>query len=136
MITTIIAIILMAHGLGHALGILAGMGIKLSKRHSLHPSVFNGFPGKSVSVFLGIVLSSAAIIFFMATGLSLLDLLLPQDLWQILGITASVISIFLLVFYWNFLPFLFPNKIGAIVIDLYLIMTILWWHWPNELFYP
>ena len=136
MITTIIAIILMAHGLGHVLGILAGMGIKLSERHSLHSRVFSRLLGKNVSIFLGSVLSLAAIIFFLATGLSLSGWFLPVHLWTTLGIIASLISLFLLVFYRDFLPFLFPNKIGAVIINLYLIMTILWWHWPNQLFQP
>ena len=125
----------MAHGLGHALGILAGMGITLSKRHSLHSPIFSRLLGTKVSIILGIILLLAALVFFLATGLSLSGWFLPAHLWTPLGIIASLISLFLLVFYWNFLPFLFPNKIGAAIINLYLIVTILWWHWPNELFY-
>jgi hypothetical protein len=131
---TILALILLVHGIGHALGILAGIGVKLSSSHSLESWLFSSLLGKPVSQYLGILLSALAIIAFFTTSLSLLGWFLPQNLWESLGITASLISLLLVVFYWNFLPFLFPNKVGVIVIDGWLLLSILWWHWPTALF--
>jgi len=131
---TILALVVLAHGIGHALGILAGLGVKLSSSHSLESWLFDGLLGKTFSQYFGFLLSALAIIAFFATSLSLLGWFLPPDLWESLGITASLISLLLVVFYWNFLPFLFPNKVGVIVIDGWLLFSILWWHWPTALF--
>ena len=107
----IAALVLMAHGLGHALGILAGMGAKLSPNHSLHSLLFTGLLGNSLSRFLGILLSSLAILAFFATGFSLMGWVLPLEWWKSFGITAPLISLFLLLFFLDFLPFFFPYKI-------------------------
>jgi hypothetical protein len=58
----------------------------------------------------------------------------PVEWWKSFGVIAALISLFLLLFYWNFLPFLFPNKIGALLINLWLLLSIIWWHWPTALF--
>jgi hypothetical protein len=130
----IAALVLMAHGLGHALGILAGMEAKLSPNHSLHSWLFTGLLGNSFSRFLGILLSSLGILAFFATGFSLMGWVFPVEWWKSFGVIAALISLFLLLFYWNFLPFLFPNKIGALLINLWLLLSIIWWHWPTALF--
>ena len=57
-IRTLIAIVLIAHGLGHALGILAAMGITLSKNHSLYSWLLTKFTGQSVSTGIGSAISS------------------------------------------------------------------------------
>jgi hypothetical protein len=130
----ILAVLLMAHGLGHGLGILAGLGNKLSASHSLHSRFFTDLLGETLSKYFGMFLSSAAILVFVMTALSLLDWGISADMWEGFGITGALISLFFLAFYRNFLPFLFPNKVGALVIDFWLLLSILWWHWPSALF--
>jgi hypothetical protein len=130
----ILAVLLMAHGLGHGLGILAGLGNKLSASHSLQSRFFTNLLGESLSKYFGMILSIAAILVFLMTGFSLLGWVIPTGMWQAFGVTGALISLFLLAFYRNFLPFLFPNKVGALVINLWLLLSILWWHWPTALF--
>jgi hypothetical protein len=132
-IRTLIAIVLIAHGLGHALGILAAMGITLSKNHSLYSWLLTKFTGQSVSTGIGVLVFSAVLIGFICTGLSLGGWLLPRHVWQTLGLIAAIVSLTGLCLFWNAFPFLFPNKIGVLFVDIGLLVSILWLQWPAKI---
>ena len=56
--------------------------------------------------------------------------LVPQDVWRTLALAGAAISLVAVVLYWNALIMFFPHKVGAIGVDLAVLICILWLQWP------
>ena len=57
-----------------------------------------------------------------------------RDSWGRLAVLGGSVSLLALVLFWNAFPFLFPNKVGVMAIDLWAIGSVLWLRWPAGLF--
>lgn len=126
-----IGIVLLLHGLGHALGVLALTGLQTDTwngRSWLLTDRIGDTAAKSVSVVLWLV----ALATFVAAGLALLQLALPDDVWRPLAVTGAVASLVGLALFWNAFPVLFPNKVGALVVDVAVLVGVLLVDWPTE----
>ncbi|UCF20310.1 MAG: hypothetical protein JSU87_02560 [Gemmatimonadota bacterium] len=130
MLRVAVAVVLIAHGLGHALGILPLFGIKLSGTHAFTSWLVTEQLGGAATRGLGLTLWLAALIGFVVAGLGLLDWLVPPDSWQPLAIAAALASLVAIALFWGGLPFFFPNKVGAIAVDLAVLVSLLWLRWP------
>jgi hypothetical protein len=53
-------------------------------------------------------------------------------MWRTLAIWSSVISLVAIALFWNAFVALFPNKIGAIAVDVATLVALLWASWPTE----
>lgn len=113
----IIAVILIAHGLGHGLGMLAAVGVKLSPTHASYSWLFTRLLGDTGARVIGFVIWLLALVGFVGAGLGLLGWVVPPESWPEWAMAASAISLGCLAFFWDGLPFFFPNKIGVIVVD-------------------
>jgi hypothetical protein len=122
----IIAVILMAHGLGHVLGTLAAVGVKLSPTHSPDSWLFTRLLGDTGARTIGFVIWLLALVGFVGAGLGLLGWLVPAASVPALAIGASVISLAGLALFWNAFPFFFPNKVGVIVVDVAVPVYLIW----------
>ena len=122
----IIAIVLIAHGLGHGLGMLAAAGVKLSPTHSPDSWLFTRLLGDTGARIIGFVIWLLALVGFVGAGLGLLGWLVPVASVPSLALGASVISLASLALFWNALPFFFPNKVGVIVVDVAVLVYLLW----------
>lgn len=122
----IIAVILIAHGLGHVLGILAALGVKLSPTHSPDSWLFTRLLGDTGARIIGFVIWLLALVGFVGAGLGLLGWLVPAASVPALAIGASVISLAGLALFWNAFPFFFPNKVGVIVVDVAVLVYLIW----------
>jgi len=120
----VVAIILIIHGLGHGLGMLAAAGITLSPTHSPDSWLFTRLLGDTGARVIGFAIWSVALVCFVGAGLGLLGWLVPQEAWPSWAIVASVISLISLALFWNGLPFFFPNKAGVIVVDLAVLLLL------------
>jgi len=129
----ILSWLMILHGIGHAMGILAIFGIKLSNTHSSHSWLLGNILGSTGSNILSFIVWSLAIAAFLGAGLSLSGWLLSPNLWKTLAMTASIISLVGLIIFWNSFPFLFPNKIGILGIDITLLISLLFLRWPTTI---
>lgn len=131
--TTIVALFLMLHGLVH--GILALVPNPNAPDKGFG-SFFSGGSGswlltrlglsRSTSRVIAIILAAVATIGFIAAGLALLDILVPFDWWSGLAAGSAVISLVLLVIYWQ------RYVIVGIVIDVLILATLLFTNWAPE----
>jgi protein-S-isoprenylcysteine O-methyltransferase Ste14 len=78
------------------------------------------------------VLFGAALIGFVAATLALLGWLVPHDWWRTLAIVFAVVSMVTVVLYWNAFVAFFPNKVGALGVDIAILVCLLWLNWPSE----
>jgi hypothetical protein len=110
-------IIFIAHGIGHIMPILVGFGLKMSTTHSLHSWIFSSLIGEKPTTILAIVFWLLPLIGFIVAGLGMYDILISFNSWQQVALVSAILSSVGLVFFWNAFPFLFPNKIGVIVVN-------------------
>jgi hypothetical protein len=102
---TIVAIFLILHGLVHAILAMVpdpnAPEVKFATFFS-QSWVLNGLGlSESAGRLIAMILAALATIGFVATGLALLDILVPFDWWRTLVIASAVVSLVLLIIFWN-----------------------------------
>jgi len=127
---TVIAIVLLAHGIGHSLGMFPALGLAKTERWSDHSWLMTNFIGESAARWLGVLLWLAVMLGFIGAGLGFYGILVPQDWWRSLAAASAVVSLVGLALYWNAFPSLI-NKIGAIAVDVAVLVALLWAHWQT-----
>ena len=136
----LIAGVLSFHGIGHLMGVIAGLN--LFRVHASSPAWLKGWNSHSwlLSSLLGdtaarvvcIVLFAAAFASAIAAALGLFGWLVPHETWRTLALASAVVSLVALVLYWNGLMLLFPHKVGAIGVDIATLVCLLELNWPSE----
>src|SRR5262245_5963814 len=130
MLRFVIALVLVAHGIGHSLGI-----IQVSRLVTVNPSwngdswLISGFAGTAITHALGVALWGAAMIgFVLAAGVVVGWL--PDEWWRPLAVGASLCSLAGLLLF----PAAFPltSSIGALVVDLVVLGGVLWADWSPD----
>lgn len=124
-IRIITGIVLIVHGIGHVMALLPALNISSTDKWHYRSWLLTGFLGDMVSRVLVIVLFGAAMIGFIAAGLGLFGWLVPHSAWQTLAIVSAVISLVALALFWNSFVAFFPNKIGAIVVNIATLWALL-----------
>jgi hypothetical protein len=127
-------------GVGHAMGIIPALqivkveasGSRWLKNWSSHSWLLTKVLGEPVSRILCIVLYGAALLGFIGAALALLGWVVPHDWWQTLAVVSAVISLVVILLYWNALIFLFPHKVGAIGVNVATLVCLLTLNWPTE----
>ena len=122
----VITIIIVAHGIGHIMPLLAAFGLKISQSHSLHSWAFSSLIGEKPTTILAVMYWLLPLIGFVVAGLGMYDILISFNSWQQVALVSAIISSIGLVFFWNAFPFLIPNKVGVIVVN------ILVWNWHRK----
>jgi hypothetical protein len=128
----VIGLVLIAHGIGHSMGLL-----QVFKVATVNPAwngdswLLSGFAGPTATQAIGAVLWTVAMLGFAAVGAVVLGWL-PETWWVPLAVAASVASLAgLLVF-----PIAFPtfSSIGAFAVNAVVLAAVLWYHWvPGDL---
>ena len=49
-----------------------------------------------------------------------------------MALAAAVVSLVAVALYWNALMLLFPHKVGALSVDITILVCLLWLNWPSE----
>lgn len=128
----IIGLVLLAHGIGHSMGLL-----QVFKVATVNPQwhgdswILTGLTGATATQAVGAVLWTAAIIGFTLLAGVVVGWL-PESWWQPLAIGSSLVSLAGLLFF----PLAFPvfSTIGALVVDVVVLGAVLWYHWtPGDL---
>jgi len=128
----IIAAILFVHGIGHVLGVMAALQLSNVENWSSRSWLLTGLIGETASRVISFLLFLAALLGFIGAALALMGWLLPHDWWRPLSVSSAVISLIALGLFWNAFPSLFPNKIGAIAVDIAVLVGLLWLEWPTD----
>jgi hypothetical protein len=127
----VIGIVLIAHGIGHSMGILG-----LFKVAEVNPAwhgdswILSNVAGDVLTQAVGATLWSVAMIGFIALGLVAFGWL-PVAWWQPIAIVSSIASLAGVVLF----PIAFPtfSTIGAVVVDLAVLYTVLTGWIPSDL---
>jgi hypothetical protein len=127
---TILAIFLILHGLVHGILALvpnpnnpeAGFATFFSRSWLLAGLGLSESAARSIAI----ILAAIATIGFIAAGLALLDILLPFDWWRTLTIASAVVSLLLLVIFWNL------YLVAGVIIDVALLATLLLTDWTPD----
>ena len=124
-ILIITGLILIVHGIGHVMAFFPALNITSTDNWHYRSWLLTGLLGDTISRVLVIVLFGAAMIGFIAAGLGLFGWLVPHSAWQTLAIVSAVISLVALALFWNSFVAFFPNKIGAIVVNIATLWALL-----------
>jgi len=130
----LVALVFIGHGLGHGLAVLPFVGFKLSKTHSAESRILRERVGPGVNRGICLLLFMAALISFVAAGAALAEWGFHGRTWENLALAGSFLSFAGLAIFWDAYPFLFPNKVGVIVVNAATILVILVFRWPASLF--
>jgi hypothetical protein len=127
-----IALVLLAHGIGHSMGLL-----QVFKVATVNPEwrgdswILTGTAGPTAAQAIGVILWSVAIVGFAALAGVVLGWL-PEAWFGSLAIVSAIASLAGLVFF----PIAFPifSTIGALIVDVAVLAAVLWYHWvPSDL---
>ena len=129
MLRYLIALVLLAHGIGHTIGILQTLRLT-----TVNPGwngdswLLTGVAGSTVTNAVGIALWTAAMLgFVLAAGVVVGWL--PADWWRPLAIGASLCSLAGILLF----PVAFPtfSTIGALVVDVVVLGAVLGSQWAS-----
>lgn len=132
MFKVVIAVVLLAHGLGHSMGLL-----QVFKVATVNPAwdgeswILTSVAGRVATQAVGGILWTAAIVGFTALAAVVLGWL-PTAWFTPLAIGSSVVSLAGLLLF----PAAFPtfSTIGALLVDVGLLAAVIWYHWlPSDL---
>jgi hypothetical protein len=132
MLKVIIALVLLAHGIGHSMGLL-----QVFKVATVNPQwqgdswLLGAGAGTAASQFVGVALWSLAIVGFAALAAVVMGWL-PEDWFGTLAIASSLVSLAGLLLF----PVAFPvmSTVGALVVNVAVLAAVLWYQWvPSDL---
>ena len=121
----ITGLVLIIHGIGHFMALVPALNLFSSESWHYRSWLLGGVLNDTVSRVLVIVLFGAAMIGFIAAGLGVFGWLVPNDMWGKLALVSAIISLVALALFWNAFAALFPNKIGAIAVNIATLWVIL-----------
>jgi hypothetical protein len=128
----LVAVVLFMHGIGHSMGVLPAVNLSSVEGWNSRSWLLTPILGETISRILSIILFSIALVGFLASTLALLGWVVPHDWWRPLAVVSSVISIVTIVLFWNAFVTFFPNKIGALGVDIAVLVCLLALNWPTE----
>ena len=134
MVKIVLALVLLAHGIGHSMGLL-----QLFRVATINPQwhgdswLLTGSFGTTVAQVVGAICWTIAIVGFIAAGAVILGWL-PSAWWALLAIGSAVASIAGLALF----PMAFPpvSSIAALVVDVVVLGAVLVAQWSPERLAP
>lgn len=121
MLRLLIAGALLVHGIGHTLGFW------MPSRSWLLPNV-----GESSLKIMSRALWVLTVAGFLVTCLSFLGIVVPGEWWRALAVVFAFVSLSGLVLFWGTWPVM--NMIGALAMNIAVLITQLWLRWPPNSF--
>lgn len=127
MVKIVIAVVLLAHGIGHVLGPL-----QVAKVAQVNPTwtgdswLLTGVTGQTVSNAVGLVLWVTAMVGFVAAAAVVMGWL-PASWWVPLAVGSSVVSLLAIALFPNAFPL--TSTLGAVVIDVAVLAAVVVLKW-------
>lgn len=132
MVKIAVAVLLLAHGIGHSMGLLQITGIaRVNPGWDGDSWLLTGPAGTTWTHLIGGVLWTVALVGFAALAATVVGWL-PASMFDGLAIGSASASLLGLVLF----PIAFPtfSTIGALIIDLAVLSAVFWYQWqPSEL---
>ena len=132
LLKVLIALVLVGHGIGHSIGM-----VQMFKVATVNPAwhgdswLLSGIAGPTATQVIGATVWSVAMIGFVLLGAMVVGWL-PETYWTPLAVVASIASLAGVLLF----PIAFPtmSTIGAVAVDLSVLVAVLWYHWtPSQL---
>jgi hypothetical protein len=132
MLKIVIALVLLGHGIGHSIGLM-----QIFKVATVNPEwhgdswLLTGPAGTTVTQLIGVVLWTVSIVGFTALAATVVGWL-PAAWFTPMAIASSIVSLAGLLFF----PIAFPtfSSIGALVVDVAVLVAAVWYHWlPSDM---
>jgi hypothetical protein len=132
MLKIVIGLVLLGHGIGHSMGLL-----QIFKVATISPGwngeswLLTGVAGPTITQVLGAIVWIGAMLGFIALGGVAVGWL-PAAWWPTLAVGSSVLSLAGLLLF----PTAFPtfSSIGALIVDISVLVAVVWLHWaPSDL---
>ncbi|MDX1416678.1 MAG: hypothetical protein R3293_20930 [Candidatus Promineifilaceae bacterium] len=121
----ITALVLIVHGIGHSLAFFPALNISSTENWHYRSWLLTASLGDTASRVVVIILFAIPFFGFIAAGLGIFGFLVPYDWWQTLAIVSAVVGLIALALFWHAFPAFFPNKLGAIIVDLLVLWALL-----------
>ena len=132
MLKIIIALVLLGHGIGHSMGLLQTFKVaRVNPAWDGQSWILSGVAGPTVTQLVGIVVWSAALIGFIVLAGVVMGWL-PLAWWVPLAVLSAVASLIGVLLF----PTAFPtiSTIGAVAVDLAVLVAVTWASWsPTDL---
>jgi hypothetical protein len=128
----LIAAVLFVHGIGHIMGILPALRLFSVQGWNSSSWLLTPIIGQTASRIISALLFALALAGFMLATLALVDWFVPHEWWRTLAVVSAVISIVTVVLFWNAFVAFFPNKVGALGVDIAVLVCLLALNWPTE----
>ena len=128
----LVAVVLFIHGIGHVMGVIPALKLATVKGWNSRSWLLTPVLGETPSRIISIILFLIALIGFVGSALALLGWVIPHEWWRTLALVSSVISIVTIVLFWNAFVTFFPNKVGALGVDIAVLVCLLALDWPTE----
>lgn len=126
------AAILAFHAIGHFTGILAALQVFNVKGWNGESWLLTPLVGDAAARIVSIVLFAVILIGFLVVVLALLAWGVPYAWWRPLAIVMACLSLVTVALYWNAFVLFFPNKLGAIGVNIAVIVCLLVLNWPTD----
>lgn len=122
---TILALVVMAHGVGHVLLLAPCLGVA-QWGQSAHSWLLTGALGDTVTRLFGGLLWLAVVAGFAAAGVGLLG---QRTWWRGLVVVSAGVSLFALALFASGIDT--QPLFSAGLMDVALLIALLWLHWPS-----
>jgi hypothetical protein len=122
---TILALVVMAHGVGHVLLLAPCLGVA-QWGQSAHSWLLTGALGDTVTRLIGGLLWLAVVAGFAAAGVGLLG---QRTWWRGLVVVSAGVSLFALALFASGIDT--QPLFSAGLMDVALLVALLWLHWPS-----
>jgi hypothetical protein len=123
----IVGVVLLAHGIGHSLGLLQTFRVA-----TIIPTwhgdswLLTGMVGQTATQVIGAVIWATSIVGFGALAAVVFGWL-PTSWWAPLAIGSALVSLLGVLLF----PVAFPaaSTVGALAVDIAVVTGVLWFHW-------
>ena len=127
------AAILGFHGIGHILAFFPIFGFSLTDEHSFRSWLLTPVLGNLFAVLIEIILFLCATMGFLGAVSALMQWQIAYAFWQFYALTGAAFSLVGLFLFPRAFPTLFPNLVGAVLVDIAILAALLWLRWPPDL---
>ena len=130
-IRNIVPLALILHGIGHWMGILTAVGVIKTDAWNSRSWLLTDPLGDTTARVLALVIWALAFLGFLAAGAGAWGWSVTDGSWRTMAVISAVLSLAGLFFFWNAFAMLFPNKIGALAINIITLVAVLIADWPS-----
>jgi hypothetical protein len=118
----ITGLVLIIHGIGQVMAFMPALNLFSNENWHHRSWLLAGVLGDNASRVIIIFLFGIAFIGFIAAGVGVFNWLVPHEWWPRLAVVSAILGMVALAIFWNAFATFFPNKIGAIAVNL----AVLW----------